>query len=44
MALYLAGATDIEIAEKLGNCYATVKMWRYREKLPVNPARKEKGT
>ena len=36
--LYLAGATDREIAESLGLKYGTVQAWRYNQlKRPANP-------
>lgn len=40
-ALYDAGATDGEIAEKLGKSYNSVRMWRYLWKLPKNKANGE---
>lgn len=43
MELYNAGATDKDIATELGCTYGSVKRWRWKHALSVNPAQKAPG-
>lgn len=43
MELYNAGATDKDIATELGCTYESVKRWRWKHALSVNPAQKAPG-